>query len=329
MIGKGVSIDMNDPPEKTVEATMYYDELIQIPINGLQQWISIRGMKKENPILLFLHGGPGFPGIAVSTAYQQRLEDRFTVVQWDQRGAGKTYLSSGEKQPLTISLYLSDLFQLLDYIADRFDKEKVYLIGHSWGSLLGMLAVKQAPHRLISYIGVGQFVNLRQNSELCYQYCCQKAKENGDNALIDAVKKLDVADNCTAWDAEHQFAALFGGALYGKTDLMPVAELFFKSALYTEEEKQSIPKAMVESCVQLYGEMSKHDLANEIKSIDVPVMFLSGKHDHFSVTELVREYFTILHAPNKSLVLFDESAHFPFLEETEYFTSKVCEWFER
>ncbi len=154
---------------------MHYDELIPIPINGIQQWIYIRGTKKDNPILLFLHGGPGFPGIAISPAYQSQLEKDYTVVQWDQRCAGKTYTHSDAGQRLTIDRFLSDLFQLLDYISDRFKAEKVFLIGHSWGSLLGMLAIRQAPHRFFSYIGIGQFINLRQNSELCYQYCLQKS----------------------------------------------------------------------------------------------------------------------------------------------------------
>jgi pimeloyl-ACP methyl ester carboxylesterase len=222
---------------------------------------------------------------------------------------------------------LSDLFGLLDYIADRFGKEKVYLIGHSWGSLLGMLAIHEAPRRFFSYIGVGQFVNLSKNSELCYQYCIQKAKEKNDTAMLETVAKLGVADTSAKWDLEHQNVALLGGALYNITDIRPVAELFFKTPLYTTEEKQNIPQALTKSCIELYGEMAKNNLDTEIASVEVPVLFLSGRHDYYSVTELVQQYFDILQAPKKSIVLFDESAHFPFTEETDKFTRAVCEWF--
>jgi pimeloyl-ACP methyl ester carboxylesterase len=276
---------------------------------------------------LFLHGGPGFPGIAVGSAYQKRLEDDFIIIQWDQRSAGKTYTGSQPRQRLTISLFLSDLFQLLDYIADKFGRKKVYLIGHSWGSLIGMLAVKQVPHRFISYIGVGQFVNLRQNSELCYQYCLQKAVESNNDKLVDAIKNLGIANDCAKWDLEHQYVALLGGSLYNRTDLTPVAELFFSTELYTTDEKQNIPQAMIDSSVALYDEMSKRDLIVEAKSVDVPILFLSGKHDCLSVTALVQKYYDVLHAPQKKILLFDKSAHFPFIEEPDSFCEAVCKWF--
>ena len=306
---------------------MYYDELIATTLNALEQWIHIRGKKKDSPVILFLHGGPGFPGIAVGSAYQQRLEDDFTVIQWDQRCAGKTYTGSQPRQRLTISLYLADLFQLLDYIENRFGQKKVYLIGHSWGSLIGMLAVKQAPQRFISYIGIGQFVNLRQNSELCYQFCLHKAIESNNDRLIDAIKNLGIANDCAKWDLEHQYVALLGGSLYNRADLMPVAELFFSTPLYTTEEKHRIPQAMVDSCVALFDEMLNRDLLTEVKSVDVPILFLSGRYDCLSVTALVQKYYEVIDVPQKKLIFFDKSAHFPFTEEPDAFCDAVCGWF--
>jgi pimeloyl-ACP methyl ester carboxylesterase len=155
------------------------EELLPIQINDITQWISIRGRDRRNPILLFLHGGPGSPTMPAAYTFQSPWEDYFTVVQWDQRGAGKTYASNDPKalsSTITVEKMTSDAEEIVRYLQKRYDKKKIFLLGHSWGTVLGVALVQRHPEWFYAYVGVGQMVNGRRNEEDGYQFALEQAR---------------------------------------------------------------------------------------------------------------------------------------------------------
>ena len=295
--------------------TLEIDLLEGIMLNGVKQWVYIRSKNKENPVLLFLHGGPGFPGIAAAQAYQSGLENKFTVVQWDQRGAGKSYSPTIPKESMNVNQFISDLYELVKYLNNTLNCKKVYLMGHSWGAMLGILAVKKHPELFHCFIGIGQSVNQKLASEARLPFLLEEAKKCGD---LEAIQKIEESKGWGFF--EYEYSVKFGGAFYGKSDTNQLGNVFWGiNTLYTDIEKQSIPNGLEFSEESLWDEISTINLMETACQVNIPVLFLSGKHDKLCPTEVVTKYYEALEAPAKKILYFEKSAHFPFLEENEYF----------
>ena len=301
---------------------MHINTLEQVPLNGLHQWVYIRSQNKENPVLLFLHGGPGFPGIGIAEAYQSELEQRFTVVQWDQRGAGKSYSPAIPKETMNIHQFISDLCELVKYLNRTISNQKIFLAGHSWGAMLGMLAVKQYPDLFQYVISIGQSVNLQLTSEARFSFLIQEAKKRDD---AEGIRNLETAKENGFGDlfqAGYDYAVKYGGAIYGKSDTNRLIEAVIPSTLYTDAEKQAIGMGMEFSGL-LWNDIFSINLMESVTKIEVPVLFISGKYDMLCPAELTAKYYETIEAPDKKLIYFEKSAHFPFLEETEYFCKVI------
>ena len=163
------------------------DEKVKLHINGIDQWVSIRGKDRRNPILLFLHGGPAAPAMPEAYTFQTPWEDYFTVVQWDQRGAGKTYRANTEEAMapgMSVKGMTDDAEQVASYLRERFGKQKIFLMGHSWGSILGVELAQRHPDWFYAYISTGQVVNGRRNEEVGFNYALRRAKEEGNQTAI-------------------------------------------------------------------------------------------------------------------------------------------------
>src|SRR5580658_5651757 len=158
------------------------DELKAVDIGGIKQWISVRGNNPANPILLFIHGGPGSPMMPESWIFQRPWEDFFTVVQWDQRGSGKTFSASG-RQPdtsMTLEQMQADTEQLIDLLRQTYGKKKIFLMAHSFGSVIGLRVAQHRPDALYAYVGIGQVVNVVQNETVGYQQTLAQAEAVGN-----------------------------------------------------------------------------------------------------------------------------------------------------
>ena len=161
-----------------------------VTLGGAPQHIRIRGTDASNPILLFLHGGPGVPDRHWVLEKQSHLADVCTMVCWDQRGSGKSYNSTQAKQKMTIDMMVSDAKELVDYLCKEYGKDKLYVAGHSWGSILGVLLVQKYPERIIAYVGQGQVVNLEENEALSYKFVWDEANKRGDQKAIKDLTKV-------------------------------------------------------------------------------------------------------------------------------------------
>ena len=157
--------------ERAITSPNGIDGLEAVQIGGIQQWIEVRGQNVNNPILLFIHGGPGIAFIPLAGAWQASWERFFTVVQWDQRGAGKTYASNDkelQRKTMNIPQMEHDTLDVVNYLRNRYKREKVFVLGHSWGSVLGLWLAHEHPELIYAYVGVGQVINTEQNEEVGY-----------------------------------------------------------------------------------------------------------------------------------------------------------------
>jgi pimeloyl-ACP methyl ester carboxylesterase len=160
-----------------------------VDINGVKQGMVIRGQNAANPVLLVVHGGPGMPDYVLTEEYPPELEDLFTVVWWDQRGAGLSYSPDIPAASMTVEQFISDTLTATDYLRQRFDQDKIYLLGHSWGSFIGIQAVARSPQRFHAYLGMGQMVFQLESEKLAYDYMLATYRRRGDSAMV---RDLDV-----------------------------------------------------------------------------------------------------------------------------------------
>jgi pimeloyl-ACP methyl ester carboxylesterase len=149
--------------ERAIHSSDGIDSLEAVRIGGIDQWIEVRGQAVNNPIILFIHGGPGIAFIPLAGAYQGPWENYFTVVQWDQRGAGKTYTSNDEnlqRRTMNVAQMEQDTVAVVNYLRSRFHRQKIFVIGHSWGSILGLWLAHEHPEMIYAYVGTGQVINI-------------------------------------------------------------------------------------------------------------------------------------------------------------------------
>jgi len=287
-------------------------QLMKMRIGGVDQWISIRGHDTGNPVLLFLHGGPGMPMMYLSHAFQRPLEEHFVCVQWDRRGAGKSFSPATSPDSLTVRRLLDDLYELTGVLNTWFGKQKIYLAGHSFGSYLGMLALREHPELFQVYIGIGQVVDDVRASALQDRFIRREAAELGEP---DALADLD--RNGPA--AHEKWLFRFRAELHASKSYAPFIKAGLLSPEYGLFDIPKVAKGSAFSSKHMKYDVIDGPLMDHAREIDVPVYFLMGRFDQVTPLVLVEEYVEALDAPHKQIILFQRSAHFPFFEEPAAF----------
>lgn len=290
--------------------------LEQVEVGGFKQWILVRGKDTSKPILLFLHGGPGMPLMYLAHAFQRPLEKDFIVVQWDRRGAGKTYTAKLSPDDLSVSRLLSDTTELVRLLLKRFGKKKIYLVGHSFGSYLGMLFVQEHPELVKAFISVGQVVDSEAAHNIQRRFILKRARETGQSEIIKNVES-NKAISYEPWLFE------FGGELWHATSWWPLLWTGVKAPEYSLSDVAKVPKGSNFSSRYMTYDVIDGDLRDHVKKVEVPVYFFTGRHDYTTPFELVERYCDSLKAPHKEMVWFNDSAHFPFLEQPAEFATQM------
>jgi pimeloyl-ACP methyl ester carboxylesterase len=292
------------------------DVLDPVMIGGIKQWIHVRGTDPANPILLFIHGGPGSPMMPESWTFQRPWEDYFTVVQWDQRGAGKTLSSAGRKPDpsLTLDRMESDADEVIVYLRKTYGKKKIFLMGHSWGSILGLKVAQHHPEWLYAYIGVGQVVNAARNESVGYQETLAKAKEFGN---AQAVKELEAIApypgppggmSVQKVVVERKWDVALGGMMYGRTS--DVSGLFRSlSPDYTDDDLLSYEMGEGLSVQALLPGLLSVDFDNVTK-FGCPIFFFAGVDDRTTPESIVESYYPRIEAPKKGFFKIAHAAHY-------------------
>lgn len=312
----------------SIEIENSISELKKVKIGGWDQWLLIRGENVNNPVLLLLHGGPGTAQIGFNRYYQQELEKHFIVVNWDQRGAGLSFSKNIPVESMNISQFLEDLIEVTQYLKSEYRQEKIFLVGHSWGSLLGMLAIKEHPEHYFHYFGVSQVVNMRRAEEVSYDLLIEKVKESNNlKALQDLIKIGKPPWSHLKEDRIHQkYLDAFGGGISHDGKLINQFLLkLIKSSEYTFLDVIKHLQGQVFSMKTMITELRDFEMEKMIDKVEVPVTFIAGKYDLQVPSQPTKEFFDKLVAPKKEWMIFEESAHSPNYEEIENFTKVILE----
>ncbi|MCR1838918.1 alpha/beta fold hydrolase [Murimonas intestini] len=318
------------PPLEDTQGNLISDsisEKVWIEVNGIKQGMFIRGENIQNPIILYLHGGPGTPMLQFITYLEkeERLEKYFTVCYWDQRGSGMTYNKSTDPSTMTVSQMVEDTRAVTEYVKSRFGQNKIYLIGHSWGSYLGVKTIEKYPENYLAYIGIGQVTNQVESERLAYEFMLNHAQEINDQEVMKQLGKYDpYADGFPQLDylvkGRTNMLNKYGiGHLHqglSSTDI-PKSLSVFKG--YTLIEKVNWFLGADFSMVHLFPTVLEDNLFISSTKFEVPFYIIQGDYDYMVSQVLAEKYLEVIEAPKKEFFSFANSAHSPNMEEPEKF----------
>ena len=285
-------------------------ELREVELNGDTQWILIRGQDKKNPILLFLHGGPGMPAMYLAHSFQRPLEQDFVVVHWDQRASGKSFPDEGYQGPqLTTRLLINDLRELINVLKEDYPDQPIILVGHSHGSYLGAIYSKEYPETIDAFVGVGQVADETKTIPLQDAFIEKWQKENGQEftEVTGATRE--------SW--------LFksGAEIYGETSFIPLVIEGLKAEEYSFGDILKVQRGSRFSSTNMQRDMIDGALMKSVTDFSLPVYFVMGRHDMVTPVSLAQAYFDSISAPEKEFFLLEKAAHFPFYSQPDEFAA--------
>jgi pimeloyl-ACP methyl ester carboxylesterase len=295
-------------------------ELTTVSLGGHDQALMIRGRNTQNPVLLYLAGGPGGTDIGAMRA-DVTLEQHFVVVTWEQRGAGKSYPALDPAETLTLEQVIADTIEVTDYLRERFDEDKIYLVGNSWGTTLGVLAVQQHPERYHAFVGTGQMVSLQATDLMFYEDTLAWAEQTGNDALLATLRQNG--------PPPYDYLLEYEPALSHEHDWNPYPELDMSrempAILFVPEnnfmDRINGFRGFLDTFAVLYPQLQEIDFRHDVPRLEVPVYVVLGKHEARGRDVLAREWFKMLEAPSKVLIVFEHSGHRPLFEEPAKFAS--------
>lgn len=312
------------PKTEAFDSSQGIAQLKEVEIGGMKQWISVRGEDVSNPVLLWLHGGPGLAQMPLAHYLDGALEEEFVVVHWDQRGAGKSNTFDFDESTMTEEQFLSDAYELVQYLKKSLEKEKIYLVGHSWGSKLGIELAKMHPEEFHAYISVTQIVDIDQGLDISYNWLREELIKNRDYANLARLKLIGQPPfKLEQYQAFALILIEYGGNVdMSREKLVAIA---VQSPEYTFFDYIQWLDGAFRNGKPMWSRSDEYgvNIREEIPSLDLPVYFFAGRHDYTTPLVLIEEYFEIVDAPKKELIIFEESAHTPFLKEKEKFYSEI------
>jgi pimeloyl-ACP methyl ester carboxylesterase len=307
-----------------------------VPIGGVKQAIMINGKIKDNPVLVYLHGGPGFPMLPFEPFENQmkELEKHFTIVYWEQRGTGKSFSPSIDNASMNVEQFVNDTREVIEYTRELLGVEKVFLWGHSWGSNLGAIYASRYPETLYAYISTGQSANPFLNERLAYEFVKENAIRDNNARALRQLSKIDtVPENYRVKDALtiRKWVYRYGGIVFDNSNERPYVDLteirtILTTPLYSWRARYNLVMNPYFSIENLWDDLKDLNLFQDAPRIEVPVYFLVGRHDIIVSHVLAEKYFDHIKAPEgKQLIWFEKSAHRPYSEEAEKFQSVMLQ----
>lgn len=305
-------------------------QLRKVEINGTELEVMIRGYNKENPIAIFVHGGPSCSEIPYVRKYQNLLENNFTIVHYDQRGSGKSYAFGTDYSDVLADTHVDDLIELTKYIEEYLGQEKVILIGHSYGTYIATMAVNQEPELYEAYIGVGQVSDMVESELDGLNKCIDAAKIEED---IDGLKYLESVENDIKQGnsiTPRQYIRKYGFAARNIDENEDYLKGFLFGTEYNWIDAIRFVVATSKYQDELTIETINYPITDIVKNIDIPVYFVMGKYDSMTSPEEAEKYLNSLSGEGtKQIVIFEDSAHYPQFEEKEKFYEWMCSIFAK
>ncbi len=287
---------------KSVFAQTSIDTSMAVNIGGIRQWINISTKDASKPLLLFLCGGPGESSIDNKDYFTKKLQEQFVVVNWDQRESGKTRQLNASPEPLTVDKYKQDTHELITYLLHRFKHPKLYLVGFSWGTVLGIKVARQYPNLLYAYVAVSQLVHQVKSEQLLLQRLKEQAAKTGNQTAVKELSLVKIPFE-NKDELYYQRKWLFA----------------FNNIPRPDSELKKAFDELPNSLFRLSNEAGKIDFAKEIPALQCPVYFFVGRNDYQTNHELIYSYYQQLKAKNKHFYWFEKSAHIvPFTEPDRF-----------
>ncbi|MGL5380242.1 alpha/beta fold hydrolase [Clostridium sp.] len=307
-----------------------------VNLGGIEQYVQIRGEDSSNPFVIFLHGGPGNTMTPTAFDYQRYLQSEYTFVNWDQRGCGRTYYNNEDldvKTELSMDILLNDLDNLVDYIRNKFNKDKVIIMGHSWGALLGSKYILDHPEKVSNYIGVGQVVSLKDGYIYSADQAIIKANENGDKEIANKLQNVKNIFENTSKVEEFDFNNFVQMQQYtmkynrykGELSTFKMISTILTSPYLSIKDLQwffksnnpdtllKLQEPLLQKC---FFELGINDFGNKY---EVPVNYITGEYDVSTPVGILEPYYNAVEAPEKSLTIIPNAGHLVFMENPEEF----------
>jgi pimeloyl-ACP methyl ester carboxylesterase len=302
-------------------------EKIFVDIGGVKQGMFIRGKDLNNPVLLYVHGGPAFPNYFLIDKYAPGLEDIFTVCYWEQRGGGLSYSPEVTWESMNFQQLASDAIEVTNFLRDRFGKEKIFMMAHSGGTPFAIMAAAKAPQLFYAYIGMAQITRQAESEKIAYKYMIDKYEADGNKKAVDEFKKYPILDSdsyivpfyksLTRDESMHELG--IGTMRNMRSVFEDVFIPVWTCKAYTLREKINIwiSKFSFIKKTKLIDELFATDIPARIPKLEIPVYFFSGKYDLTVNHDLSKAYLDKLQAPLKGFYTFNVSAHSPIFEEPQ------------
>jgi pimeloyl-ACP methyl ester carboxylesterase len=297
-----------------------------VSVGGIDQWIQIRGEDRDNPVLLVLHGGPGWPN-AVFTLPLRPWEKEFTVVQWDHRGAGKTLGRNGKagSGEMTFDRRVADAVEVCEYVQDYLRQDKLILLGESMGTLTGTPLVMRRPELFYAYVATDLYVDMARNEARKYELTLDRLRAAGNAKAVQSMERIG-ADS-TKWDLR-AWNTNMGWAFKtnlptrnpDRTLLLP---LVLSSPIYTLQDIYTLLQGFQWSTAQMFEEFRAYDARRLGTRFEVPFFIFQGENDVVTVTSLAKEYFEEVDAPAKEMALIEDAGHFAAFMQPDRFLAEL------
>ena len=319
---------------QAITATNAVDEHIAIDVNGSEQWLRIRGHNVGNPVLLYLHGGPGGPTLPLYRHCMTPWEEHFTVVQWDQRGAGKSFLAGTAPGVMTLPQLVDDTLSIISYLRERFAQRTIALLGHSWGSCLGVHVLHAAPPGVIgAYVGVGQVVDMIGAERLGYEHALFHARRTEHEVAIEQLEAIAPYPGLDRRDHRKRDVARFWARYFNwvgadtrqvhrnRPRLMSTPDYSVRD-IYHYLQGTLLSQRTLGTKLMTEPDVQPAALSTDFA---VPFYLYCGRADAYTPTPLVETYFEDVSAPVKRLRMFEQSDHWPMEDEAEAFLAALLE----
>jgi pimeloyl-ACP methyl ester carboxylesterase len=293
-----------------------------VTLGGIEQWITIRGADRTNPVMLVVHGGPGDAQSAFRGTYAIYEKD-FTIVQWDQPGAGRTYLRNPSSPPEPERVEL-DGIELAQYLCNYLSKKKIVLLGHSWGTHLGVEMVQRRPELFAAYVGTGQVGSWRANVQAQFDFLLAKARAANDLKRVKQLEAIGTPDPSSAaqyfswWSMRNPYMSADDSRWFAE-----MSQIVQSDPEFTEEYKKALGDGMSYSGRNTLSAMLTTELQTTARTFKMPFFVIQGSEDMATPTSVAVKYFDLVQAPKKKLILIDHAGHFALVTHREEFLAAL------
>ena len=300
-------------------------EIRYLRVGGLDQWVMIRGESLANPPLVLLSGGPDMTEMRFFRHFNAPLKKSFTVVFWDQRGAGKSFDRKILRSSMTVEQFIADLDELVETVRNRVGKHKVAIFGHSWGSALGVLYAARFPEKVAAYVGSGQIGDWATGESASYAFAAAEAQRLNNQKALNELRAIGPPPYTASslW-TERTWLQRFEGQLEGRV-LWKLGRILLGGPESSIFDLPNLLRGFRFSLDAMWAEVSALNLMKLVPALQMPVFLFLGRRDHWVPPESSVAYFDALTAPSKRLVWFEESGHEPFVDEPAKFNAAMAE----